>query len=321
MKNAFFPRPLDGRPGDLFRPWFLSDPKEKAMPRLKKKAPSKPKKASASKNPKKKTAKKTPALKTPKPAKPKVVGFDPEVKVYPTPETLVQEMAHLVMQTSREAVNERGRFVVALSGGTTPKGLFQQLTEEPYLSLIPWPKTFIFWVDERHVPLTHETSNYRMTQEYLLSKVPVPKENIFPATNGSQPVEKAASAYEIKMGKFFGADQLPRFDLALLGMGDDGHTASLFPGMPQVNELDKWVVGYYVDAERKDRVSLTFPVLNAARLQLLLAEGAKKAERLKDVLEGPKDPPRLPVQYLRPFDGRLVFAVDAAAASLLSKKS
>ncbi len=155
-------------------------------------------------------------------------------------------------------------------------------------------ENFIFWVDERHVPLTHETSNYRMTQEYLLSKVPIPKENIFPATNGILPVEKAASAYEIKMGKFFGTENFPRFDLVLLGMGDDGHTASLFPGVPQVNEQEKWVVGYFVDDARKERVSLTFPVLNAARLQLVLVEGAKKAERLKDVLEGPKDPPSYP---------------------------
>jgi 6-phosphogluconolactonase len=106
-----------------------------------------------------------------------------------------------------------------------------------------------------------------------------------------------------------------------MGMGDDGHTASLFPGMPQVNELDKWVVGYFVDEARKERVSLTFPVLNASRALLVLVEGQKKAEKLKDVLEGTSDPPRYPVQYLRPTDGKLVFAMDAAAASLLKKKN
>ncbi len=290
------------------------------MPQAKKKPSKSPQakktKPKAAKVPVKKATPKAPA----KPAKPKVVSFHPELRIHATPETLFQETAHLVMQFSRESVNERGRFVVALSGGSTPKGLFQQLTEEPYLSLLPWAKTFVFWVDERHVPLTHETSNYRMTQEYLLSKVPIPKENIFPATNGSLPVEQAASAYEIKLGKFFGAGNLPRFDLALLGMGDDGHTASLFPGFPQLNEQHHWVVGYFVDKERKERVSLTFPVLNAARLQLLMAEGSKKAERLKDVLEGPSDPPRYPVQYLRPVDGRLIFAVDVAAASLLKRK-
>jgi 6-phosphogluconolactonase len=267
------------------------------------------------------TPKKT-AIKKAKPVagkKPKVASFAPEIQVHATAEILVQEMAHLVMQVARESADARGRFVMALSGGTTPKGLFQQLTEEPYLSLIPWAKTHVFWVDERHVPLTHETSNYRMAQEFLLSKAPIPKENIFPATQGTLPVEKAASAYEIKMGKFFGAEKLPQFDLALMGMGEDGHTASLFPGFPQVNELERWVVGYFVDEARKERISLTFPVLNASRLLLVLLEGKKKAERVKDVLEGPSDPPRLPIQYLRPTDGRLIFAMDAAAASLLKK--
>lgn len=253
--------------------------------------------------------------------KPKAISFSPELKIYPTPALLFEETAPLIMKTAREAADTRGRFVVALSGGNTPKVLFQQLTEEPYLSLMPWAKTFVFWVDERHVPFTDATSNFRMTQEFLLSKVPIPKSQIFPMTDGSLTVEQAASLYEIKMGKFFGRGALPRFDLTLLGMGDDGHTASLFPGMAQVNEMDKWVVGYFVDKEKKERVSLTFPVLNASRSLLLMMEGQKKAERLKDVLEGRSDPPRYPVQYLRPTDGKLIFAMDSAAASLLKKKS
>src|ERR1035441_288094 len=121
----------------------------------------------------KKTSRKKGATKTsPKSPGPKSLPFQPEIRVYPSPDALVQETAHQVMQLAREAVNARGRFVAALSGGTTPKGLFQQLTEEPYRSLVPWEKSFFFWVDERHVPLTHETSNFRMTQEYLLSKLP-----------------------------------------------------------------------------------------------------------------------------------------------------
>jgi len=201
-----------------------------------------------------------------------------------------------------------------LSGGSTPRGLFQHLAEEPYFSLIPWNKTFVFWVDERHVPFTDATSNYRMAQETLLSKVSVPEEQVFPMTNGSLPVEKAASAYEMKLRRFVEGDSLPCLDLTLMGMGEDGHTASLFPGMPQVNEQDKWVVGYFVDSEKKERVSLTFPVLNHSRLLVVLAEGTKKADRLKEVLEGPSEPPRYPIQYLRPARGRLVFAIDAAAA-------
>lgn len=282
-------------------------------PKPKKKIPA-PK---ARKAAKKKTVPSKPAA--PKASKPKKIGFFPEMKIFPDAETLVQEAAPLFMQTARDAVNARGRFVTALSGGTTPKGLFQQLTEEPYRSLIPWDKCFFFWVDERHVPFDHPDSNYRMTQEFLLSKVPIPKENVFPMTNGSLPVDKAANAYEIKLRKFFGGDAFPRFDLSLMGMGDDGHTASLFPRVEQLNEMEKWVVGYYVDDAKKDRVSLTFPVLNASRELLALVSGDKKAKMLKEVLEGPKDPPRYPIQYLRPVDGKLIFLMDAPAAAFLKK--
>jgi 6-phosphogluconolactonase len=279
-------------------------------------AKAKPKKVLRLKNP---LSRKPGVPAKPKAVKPKIPVFQPEIRVYPTPETLVQESAHQVMQVAREAVNARGRFVAAISGGSTPKGLFQQLAEEPYRSLIPWGKTFFFWVDERNVPWADPTSNYRLAQENFLSKVPLPRENAFPAANGSLPADKAASAYEIKLRKFFGWDAVPRFDLCLLGMGEDGHTASLFPGVPQVNEMEKWVVGYFVDEARKERISLTFPVLNASRFLMVLAEGGKKAPTVKDVLEGSCEPPRFPIQHLKPLDGKLVFALDQAAASLLKK--
>jgi len=292
------------------------------MSPVKKPAASKKKiqtKTKASKTPPKKLpapkiAKKITKLKTP--------VFEPEIRVYPTKEILFEEAAPIVMMRAREAADTRGRFVLALSGGSTPRGLFQQLTEEPVLSLMPWDKTFVFWVDERHVPLDHPDSNYRMTQEYLLSKVPIPKENIFPMTKGTQPVDQAASAYETKILKFFGTEtKIPQFDLVLLGMGEDGHTASLFPGMQVLNETDKWVVGYFVDNARKERISLTFPVLNAARMVMTLVEGDKKAERVKEVLEGPKDPPKYPIQYVRPASGQFDFLLDASAAKKMSRKS
>ncbi len=291
------------------------------------------------KKPAKKTTKaKTPAKKSSKPtAKKKIkpvekkpakpgkksqasrLGFSPEIKIYANAQSLFDEAAHFFLETALEAVTARDRFAVALSGGSTPKGLFQQLAEEPYLSLMPWSKTFIFWVDERHVPFTDETSNYRMTQEFLLSKVPVPPENITPGTDPNRPVQDAANWLENRLRKFFGAGQLPVFDYALMGMGDDGHTASLFPGTAQLNEREKWVVGYFVDPVKKERVSLTFPVLNAARRLVVLAEGPKKAPMLQKVLDGPSEPPRFPIQYLRPT-GRLIFMVDEAAAGLLKKK-
>jgi 6-phosphogluconolactonase len=256
------------------------------------------------------------------PLKPKVPVFNPEVRVYPTREILFEEAAPIVMMRAREAVDIRGRFVWAISGGSTPKGLFQQLREEPVLNLMPWDKTFVFWVDERHVPLDHPDSNYRMAQEFLLSKVPIPKENIFPMTKGIQPVDQAASSYENKILRFFGTEtKIPRFDLVLLGMGEDGHTASLFPGVQYLNETDKWVVGYFVDDARKERVTLTFPVLNAARMVMALVEGEKKADRVKEVLEGPKDPPKYPIQYVRPVDGQFDFLLDASAGKKLTKKN
>lgn len=186
---------------------------------------------------------------------------------------------------------------------------------------MPWNKTFVFWVDERHVPLDHPDSNYRMTQESLLSRVPIPKEHIFPMTKGTLPVDQAASVYENRILKFFGTEtKMPQFDLVLLGMGEDGHTAGLFPGAPCLNETDKWVVGYFVDDARKERVTLTFPVLNAARMVMALVEGEKKAERVREVLEGPKDPPKYPIQYVRPVMGQFDFLLDAAAARKLSHR-
>jgi len=254
-------------------------------------------------------------------AKPKPAGFQPEIAVCPSSQSLFEEAAHLFLETALEAVGKRGRFAAALSGGNTPKGFFQQISEEPYRSLVPWDKTHVFWVDEREVPLTHKDSNYRLAQEILLSKVPVPKEQIFPMTDGRKPAQEAAHLYERGLKRFFGAGEAPRFDFVLLGMGEDGHTASLFPGVPQLNELDKTVVGYFVDEARKERISLTFPVLNAARLAVVMVEGEKKARRLRDVLEGASTPPLFPVQYLRLVDGRLLFMLDSTAASLLKSAS
>jgi len=251
-----------------------------------------------------------------------IATFSPEVNVYPTPSLLFEETAPRVMKIARETADMRGRFVLALSGGSTPKGLFQQLSEEPYLSLMPWARTYVFWADERHVPVTHETSNYRMAQEYLLSKVPIPKANVFPMTDGILPVDRSASLYESKLKRFFNTQEgFPRFDLILLGLGEDGHTAGLFPGVQQLNERKRWVVGYRVDDLRKERISLTFPVLNLARTLMVLLEGPRKAEITKAVLEGPSEPPRYPIQYLQPVGGSLLFLMDETAAALLHHPS
>lgn len=255
----------------------------------------------------------------PKAAPPKTGKFRPEVKVCPSPVNLFEEAAHLFLETALESVKSRGRFATALSGGSTPQGLFQQLSEEPYRSLVPWAKTLVFWSDERHVPWSAPASNFRVARELLLSKVPVPKDHVFPFTEGNRPLAETAHLYERTLARVFGSKDIPRMDLTLLGMGEDGHTASLFPGMPQLNELDKWVEGYFVDETRGERLTLTFPVLNASRLTVVLLQGGKKAKRVKDVLEGPSNPPHCPVQYLRPTEGRLLFMMDEAAAKLIKQ--
>ncbi len=289
------------------------------MSPTKKKTETLPKKK-AVKKPKEKKAASSPLKTTSSPvSKPKTNQFSPEIKVFPSAGNLYEEMAPMVMMAAREAVDARGRFILALSGGNTPKPLYQQLAEEPYVNLMPWAKTFIFWADERHVPLDSPESNYRLALDHLFGKAPIPKTNLFQAAYPTLPVDQAAYQYERKLKKFFGQAEIPRIDLCLLGMGEDGHTASLFPGVQQLNEQKHWVEGYFVNDKRKERITLTFPVLNAAGLVWVLATGKKKAEIIKEVLEGPSDPPRYPIQYLRPTDGKLLFALDNEAASLLKK--
>jgi len=248
--------------------------------------------------------------------------FSPEVKVSPDLNTLYHDVADLFVKAAKEAVMTRGRFMVALSGGDGPVGLFQLLATEPYLSDVPWDKACVFWGDDRHVPLDHPDSNYKMCLDLLLSRTTVPPARLFPMTDASMPPAKAAAQYEKTLRRLFGGKGLPVLDFNLMGLGPDGHTASLFPGRPQLREKRKWVVGYHVDAERRDRVTLTFPVLNASRLTVALIPGNKKARILKDVLEGDCDPKRYPIQNLKAVPGgRLLFALDGAAAVLLKVKT
>jgi 6-phosphogluconolactonase len=247
--------------------------------------------------------------------------FKPEVHVAPDLNALYHDLADLFVRTAREAVEKRGRFMVALSGGESPTGLFRLLAGEPFRSEVPWGRTFVFWWDERHVPLDHPDSNYKMALDLLLSRVGVSPSRLFPMTDGVLPPEKAAYSYEKTLKSLFGSRGLPAFDFNLMGMGPDGHTASLFPKRAQLKERKKWVVGYWVDAERKSRVTLTFPVLNASRLTVVLIEGPKKANLLRTVMEAKPDPEKYPIQYLStPPGGRLLFALDNRAAVLLSKR-
>ena len=225
---------------------------------------------------------------------------------------------------AREAVEARGRFAVALSGGSTPKALFQLLARDPFRSAVPWDRIELFWGDERCVSPDHADSNYRMTRESLLQAVP-----ITPARTHRIEAEKddhaaVAAAYEAEIARVLGGTPggtPPVFDLVFLGMGPDGHTASLFPGTTALGERRRWVVANHVPKFKADRITLTYPILNQAARVVFLAAGGDKASVLQEVLEGPPALERLPSQGIRPDAGELLWLVDRAAAAQLTSRT
>ena len=245
------------------------------------------------------------------------------IRILTTPQELfaaaAEEIAHLVS----DAVTARGKFTIALSGGSTPKNLYTLLATNARAAL-PWDRMFFFWGDERHVGPTDPDSNYRMVQEAMLAKVPVPAENVFPVPAENPDAPAAASLYEATLRKFFqlGPNEIPRFDLILLGMGPDGHTASLFPGTPALEEKSRLFVSNWVEKLKTHRLTLTLPVLNAARTVAFLISGTDKAAVLKTVLEDPAAPPeQYPSKLIRPSDGELIWFLDRGAANALSTKA
>jgi 6-phosphogluconolactonase len=236
-----------------------------------------------------------------------------------TPQELFEAAAEEVVRAANEAVAQRGRFTVALSGGSTPRSLYTLLATSAHTSL-PWDRTFFFWGDERHVPPTDPDSNYRMAEEALLSKVSVAAANVFRIPAENPDAAAAAHAYEQTLRKFFALQpsEFPRFDLILLGMGPDGHTASLFPGSAGLQEKSRLVVANWVEKFKISRITLTLPVLNAACCVAFLVSGTEKAAALRAVLEGDAPGEQYPSRLVRPADGRLIWFVDRAAASGLS---
>ncbi|HEX7955298.1 MAG TPA: 6-phosphogluconolactonase [Pyrinomonadaceae bacterium] len=238
------------------------------------------------------------------------------VGVYADAEGVARAAAQTFAHLAREAVAERGAFSVALSGGATPRRVHEILAGEEYRASVPWPDVHVFFGDERAVPADHAESNYRMASETLLSRVPIPAENVH-RIEGLGDAAANASDYESVMRGFFGDADRPRFDLVFLGMGDDGHTASLFPHTSALAEARAWVAANWVEKLGAWRITLTAPAINAARRVIFLVTGAPKAERLREVLAGERDPSRLPAQLIRPRDGALSWYVDAAAAARL----
>jgi 6-phosphogluconolactonase len=240
----------------------------------------------------------------------------PDVRIYATPRELAAAAAARFVRLAQEAVASRGLFGVALAGGNTPRRVYELLAGDDLRRQVSWRDVHVFFGDERMVPPDHAESNYRMAHEALLSLAPIPPENVH-RIEGRGDAAANAGRYEDELRAFFGETDWPRFDLVMLGMGDDGHTASLFPGTPALAESRAWVAPNWVEKLGVRRVTLTAPAVNAARHVVFLVSGAGKAARLREVLEGPPDPERLPAQLIRPAAGTLEWLVDEAAASQL----
>ena len=236
----------------------------------------------------------------------------PEIKVLPTPAAVAVEGTERFINAVGEAIALRGRFSVALSGGHTPEAMFQLLASEPHRSRIDWAMVEIFFGDERCVAPDSDQSNYRMANEVLLKKVPIPGDNVYRIRGEIDPNE-AAIEYGQMLKEKFGDGGL---DLVMLGMGPDGHTASLFPGTPALHENKHRCVANYVEKMKSWRVTMTAPFINRSRTVMFLVVGADKAVRVAEVLEGPRDPDRLPSQLIQPADGNLIWLLDAAAAGM-----
>jgi 6-phosphogluconolactonase len=237
-------------------------------------------------------------------------------QVFDDPADVARAAAERFVEIARAAIDERGRFVVALSGGSTPKRAFELLASDEYREKLDWTKVHVFFGDERCVPPDHEESNYRMANEAMLSPLSIPAENVH-RINGVGDAVANARLYEDEMRSFFNDDAWPRFDLVLLGMGDDGHTASLFPETSVIGEEQSWVAAVWVEKFAAFRITLTAPAINHAAHIIFLVTGEKKAARLAQVFNPPAGDERLPVQLIQPVAGSVEWLVDGAAASRL----
>src|ERR671912_911105 len=235
------------------------------------------------------------------------------VHVYGSSEELSTVAAREFAARAEEAIEERGRFAVVLAGGSTPETMYAILARD-YMDRIDWNKVYVFFGDERSVPPDHEHSNHKMASEVLLDHVPVGNVH---RMRGELPPEEAAEAYEGELRTFFQTEDVPRFDLILLGIGADGHTASLFPWTPALEVRDRWVVANPVPRLNTTRITLTVPVINAALAVYFLVEGEDKAEAVREVLEGDADPRGYPAKLIQPPGGP-EWMLDWSAASLLS---
>jgi 6-phosphogluconolactonase len=242
----------------------------------------------------------------------------PEIIVFDDPAALAEAAAQAIAECAAEAVEARGRFMVALAGGSTPRATYERLAQPPLRDRMPWDHTWIFFGDERGVTPDHPDSNYRMANQALLSKVPIPPKQIARIRGEAEDPETAAIEYGRRLSEVFECKRggLPRFDLILLGMGVDGHTGSLFPGSPVLKEVFRPVAAVHASAASiPQRFTFTLPVINTAARVMFLVAGGEKAKVLKAVLNEPTS--TLPAALVRPANGRLTWLLDRAAAALV----
>jgi 6-phosphogluconolactonase len=237
--------------------------------------------------------------------------------IEPNTVQMAKKGAEIFSQAAKKSVETRGRFSVAISGGSTPRDMHRLLGEEPFLSDIPWHGIEIFWVDERCVPVNNKNSNYGTASKDFLDRVPIPLSQIHPMPGEGSP-EEGAFNYQQELRRLFktGAGEFPRFDLIFLGLGTDGHTASLFPGQGSLDEKERLVVPVKGGHPELSRLTMTYPVLNSGKQIVFMVSGRKKAEVVKTVLEDKQR--RFPAHGIQPAKGNLIFLIEREAASLLS---
>jgi 6-phosphogluconolactonase len=241
---------------------------------------------------------------------------EPQVRVLPSNEELFRASAEKFCEVGKQAIRDHGRYTVALSGGSTPKGLHHELATT-FASELPWEKVFFFWGDERHVPPDFPESNFRMAKETLLSKLPIPGDHIFRMRGEMPDANQAAAMYQQWLREFFrlATGQFPRIDFILLGIGPEGHTASLFPDTKALGEKQHSVVGNYVAVHSTWRITCTYPVLNNGANVMFLVDGGSKAEIVRTALKDPSA--NLPCQGVKPVSGNLMWYLDNAAGAKL----
>jgi 6-phosphogluconolactonase len=248
-------------------------------------------------------------------------SIEPDLRIVENAEALSRAAADVIVAQTAKILQVQDSFTIALSGGSTPRRLYRLLAGDvSYRHQLNWERIHLFWGDERHVPMSHPDNNYWMAHEAMLSKLPVPATNVHRVLTENPDASVVAEEYEEELLTFFHLEEgeLPRFDCVLLGMGPDGHTASLFPGTTAVHEQERLVVANWVEKFQTHRITMTAPVLNNAKCIIFLISGEEKADTLRQVLQGEKRPDQLPSQLIEPTQGELLWLVDKRAAQSLT---